>query len=309
MVKKNHLSPYSKIKMVIQKQFENLDLDDDQYSKLLEEIPSRWEKLGDMVLIPESSFSSTIWDEINKNRDNKIWKIICNELKISKIGRQKRIRHGPMRKSQVELLFGNNGMILHKENGILFEFDTTKVMFSSGNVSERIRVSKFDCKGEIVLDLYSGIGYYTLPLLVYSSLKILHACEINPDSIIELKKNLKHNKVSEKCIIHEGDNNLTLPKANIFGQVNRVILGLLPSSENGWHLALKSLTPEGGILHLHGNAETKKEKIWANDVILKLEKISIDLNFDYQFKLIHIEKVKSYAPKINHVVLDILVFN
>ncbi|RAH15172.1 MAG: hypothetical protein CMB56_003395 [Methanobacteriota archaeon] len=309
MAKENNLNPYSKMKILIEKELNDIGLDCDTRSKLLKEIPSRWEKLGDMVLVPELSFYSIIWDEINLKFENRIWKIICGVLNVSKVGKQMKISKGRLRKSQVRLLFGEDGIVLHKENGVFFEFDTTKVMFSSGNVSERIRVSKFNCNGEIILDLYSGIGYYSIPILVYSNPKSLHACEINPDSIIEFKKNLKHNNVHEKCTLHEGDNNLTVPKANIFGKVNRVILGLLPSSEKGWHLAIKSLTPNGGMLHLHGNAEAKKEDLWAEEVIFKLEKISRDLSCNYQFKLIHIEKVKSYAPRVNHIVLDILVIN
>jgi len=309
MTVNNHLNPYSRIKILLEKELKKIILDGDARFELLKEVPSRWEKLGDMVLIPEFSFSSIIWDEINSNSDNKIWKIICEVLKISKVGRQNRISPGSMRKSQVELLYGDNGVVLHKENGVLFEFDTTKVMFSSGNVSERIRVSKFDCNDEIILDLFSGIGYYSLPLLVHANPKLLHACEINPDSIREFKKNLIHNKVSEKCILHEGDNLLTVPKSNIFGKVNRVMMGLLPSSENSWHLALQSLTSKGGMLHLHGNADAKREEQWAESVIENLKKISNEYDYNFQFKLKHIEKVKSYAPKINHVVLDIFVSN
>ena len=308
MESRNHSNPHLRIKENIVFELDNLGVSESLKMELVKEIPSRWEKLGDMILIPESSFNSLDWQKIIIEHPNKIWNIFCGELKVSKIGRQRKIKTGLMRKSQVELLHGENGIVLHKENGILFEFDTTKVMFSSGNISERIRVSKFDCTNEIILDLYAGIGYYTLPLLFHSNVKFLHACEINPDSFNELKKNLIHNKVSEKCIIHEGDNQLTVPKLDVFGKINRVMLGLLPSSEMSWELAINSLDSKGGILHLHGNASAKKEKEWANKVISKLESISDINNRDFKFELIHIEKVKSYAPKVNHLVLDIRVF-
>ena len=48
-------------------------------------------------------------------------------------------------------------------------FDVTKTMFSSGNITEKLRVSKFDCCGETVVDLYAGIGYYTLQYLVHTN--------------------------------------------------------------------------------------------------------------------------------------------
>lgn len=41
-------------------------------------------------------------------------------------------------------------------------------MFSSGNITEKMRVARFDCSGQVVVDLYAGIGYYTLPYLVHA---------------------------------------------------------------------------------------------------------------------------------------------
>lgn len=70
------------------------------------------------------------------------------------------------RDSQATLLLGNNGWVQHKEGGVLYALDVTKCMFSSGNTTVRQRMGELDCTGEVVLDLYAGIGYYTLPFLV-----------------------------------------------------------------------------------------------------------------------------------------------
>lgn len=53
----------------------------------------------------------------------------------------------------------------HKEGGVLYSLDVTKCMFSSGNTTERQRMGRLHCAGETILDLYAGIGYYTLPFL------------------------------------------------------------------------------------------------------------------------------------------------
>ncbi len=36
---------------------------------------------------------------------------------------------------------------------------------------------------EAIVDLYAGIGYYTLPFLVAAGAEIVHACEWNPNSV------------------------------------------------------------------------------------------------------------------------------
>lgn len=47
-----------------------------------------------------------------------------------------------------------------------YEFDVTKCMFSAGNITEKLRVSQFDCRGETVVDLYAGeIIVFFLPII------------------------------------------------------------------------------------------------------------------------------------------------
>ena len=41
-------------------------------------------------------------------------------------------------------------------------------MFCRGNISEKLRIAKFDCRGKVVVDLFAGIGYFVLPYLVHA---------------------------------------------------------------------------------------------------------------------------------------------
>lgn len=61
---------------------------------------------------------------------------------------------------------GDNGWVGHCENGILYSFDATKCMFSWGNLSEKLRMACLDCRDEVIVDLFAGIGYFVLPFLV-----------------------------------------------------------------------------------------------------------------------------------------------
>ena len=79
-------------------------------------------------------------------------------------------------------------------------------MFSPGNISEKIRISNFNCRDEVVVDLYAGIGYFVLPYLIHAKAKLVHACEWNPHAVEALEKSLILNKVRERCIVHFGDN-------------------------------------------------------------------------------------------------------
>jgi tRNA wybutosine-synthesizing protein 3 len=277
-------------------------LDLDSKNDILNKLPKRWERYGDLILFPKNSFSE---DKTNDLLDEGFWMVIANALKVSKIGIQGEIR-GEFRQSGARLVFGKDANVEHIENGITYSFDVTKCMFSSGNISERIRVAQFDCNGEEILDLYAGIGYYTLPLLVHSKCNHIHSCEWNKEASDSLNHNLVKNNVKDRCSVYIGDNKITIPSSSVIGNMDRVFLGLLPSSKEGWPLALLSLKDEGGMIHLHGNSPSKNEQDWAQDIIKQLSLISTSLGKNWKISLQHLEKVKWYSPHVRHVVLDIL---
>ena len=114
-------------------------------------------------------------------------------------------------------------------------------------------------EGEVIIDLYAGIGYFTLPFLVHGRATHVHACEINPDSVEALKKNLVENAVEDRCTVYLGDNAISGKK--LIGLADRVNLGLLPDSIKGYAIAVDCLNPKsGGILHVHGNCSSAKKK-------------------------------------------------
>jgi tRNA wybutosine-synthesizing protein 3 len=172
-------------------------------------LPKKYEIVGDVLMLPENSFCNDTWNNILGFRDDSLldWRnnfwfglTLCF-TNINKIGR-KGLIEGEKRESTIKLLYpelgrpeltGPNepGWVNLSENGISFGFDITRVMFCSGNITERIRMSKQDCKNQVIVDLYCGIGYYTMPFLVYGGASHIHACEWNPNSILSLKENLK----------------------------------------------------------------------------------------------------------------------
>ena len=155
----------------------------------------------------------------------------------------------------------------------------------------------------MVVDAFAGIGYYTLPMLVRSKARHVHACEINPNSINALMWGAKKNCVEDRITIHEGDNKLSLPKLE--GIADRCHLGLLPSSEGAWFDALKCLKKEGGWIHIHMNVPEEYINSWTEETVSKLEEMAKPLNKNWRFTVSNLEKVKWYAPYIRHVVLDI----
>lgn len=57
---------------------------------------------------------------------------------------------------------GVDGWVEMKEFGVMYGLDVMKVMFSSGNGMEKNCMGVVGVNGEIVVDLFVGIGYYIL---------------------------------------------------------------------------------------------------------------------------------------------------
>lgn len=58
---------------------------------------------------------------------------------------------------------------------------------------------------------------------------------------------------------------------------DRVLLGLLPSSEEGWRPALAALKPGGGVMHLHHNVRDADERSWLDSCVSRLSALAHDL--------------------------------
>ena len=276
--------------------------------RLLADIPNKWERLGDLIILQEKAFSSTEWKSFFSEKDAlecmNFWRDIALALGGKRLARQHRIASDKLRSSQTELLYGDSGWVEFLDHGVLFGFDATEVMFSSGNITERRRIGSIPMRGEVVIDAYAGVGYYTLHMAKRSQAKVIHACELNPNSIKGLKWARDANALEGKIVIHEGDNDETLPK--LYGVADRCHLGLLPSSEPVWEHAIKCLKPEGGWLHIHMNVRESELDLWRDSTLEKLRYFAQQYNRNWNIESRHLEPVKWYSPHVRHVVLDVL---
>lgn len=167
-----------------------------------------------------------MWDQFKPQ----LWVVVASTLGAQRIALKSPICSDDFRTPAVRLVLGESSVVSHTDNGVVYEFDITKCMFAAGNIREKLRVSKLPCGGETVLDLYAGIGYFTLQYLVHTKVAKLYACEWNPAAVAALRRNLELNGVSPRCVVLEGDNAQSAPS----DAVDRVNLGLIPTSERGW---------------------------------------------------------------------------
>lgn len=271
------------------------------------ELPHKWELLGDLVVLPIDAFNTTKWKRllhgVGAIEKEKLFSDVAVALGGHRLARQHQIQDNITRSPQLTLLHGDSGWVEFTDHGVEFGFDAEQVMFSSGNVTERHRIGSIDMTGETVIDAYAGTGYYTLPMLVRSGAAHVHACELNPASVLGLVWGAQANGVEERLTVHHGDNQETLPL--LTESADRCHLGLLPSSEAVWDHALACLKPSGGWLHIHMNIESDNVESWSDATLGRLRSIAKAMGRSWTVSCHHLERVKSYSPGVLHVVLDV----
>jgi len=204
---------------------------------------------------------------------------------------------GVLREPTTELLSGTDTEAVHLENGIRYSLDAARLMFSSGNMAERIRMGKVVRPGEKVADLFAGIGYFALPMAVHGRADTVWACELNPTAFRYLARNVRLNKVAGRVVTLEGDCRAVAPE----GVADRVVMGHFDSPDF-IPKALKVLKPEGGIIHLH--VLCPKKGIPGAALGPALEAIH---ERGHDARLHECVRVKSFKPGTWHIVLDITV--
>lgn len=203
---------------------------------------------------------------------------------------------GSNRTPSVEKVAGNGTETVHSENGCLYKLDVTKVMFSKGNTKERGRLPHLVNKSETIVDMFAGIGYFSIPIAKKNPPAKIFAIDTNPISVQYLKENIKLNKI--KNIEPIECDNRKAPE-NLKGIADRVLMGYLPGTDRFLDAAFWFLKPEGGVIHFHDIY--KDSELWKKPTsILKKsgEKHGMDLKISDK----HV--VKQYSPKTQHIVID-----
>jgi len=215
---------------------------------------------------------------------------------------------GKFREPQIEVIAGEKKTeAIVKENNCLYKFDVAKIMFAKGNINERVRIARQVKKGEIIVDMFAGIGYFSVPIGKLAEPKKVYSIELNPNSIYYLKENLKLNKIEDKFEVIEGDCREEVDKLVEKGVgADRVVMGYLPPPRGFVPWALK-IVKNKGIVHYEEifNLDEDKRDKEVGEVMKKIEEYSKEQG--KKVKLLSVNYVKDYRPHVGHYVLDLEV--
>ena len=200
---------------------------------------------------------------------------------------------GPFREPVRRAIAGSRTQTVHKENKVIFDLDASLVMFSPGNLKERIRMSRFG-KGEYVVDMFAGIGYFTLPMAVHSRPRKIMAIELNPNAYRYLCQNIRQNHVDGIVEPVLGDCAKVTPE----GVADRVVMGMVQVTDQYLQKGISALRP-GGILHYH---QTIAARMYPDAAIRDVTEAAAALGC--RAEILNSVLVKKYSPGVVHAVID-----
>lgn len=253
-------------------------------------IPKRWSKIGDVLILHIDPL-------LNSHRK------IISECLLENIPNIRLVaqKQGPIttwaRKPYLVRLAGKgSNETLHKENKCLFKIDPFALLFSPGNHKERKLIPTKIRKNDIIIDMFSGVGQFSIPIAIHAKPQHVYAIEKNPLAFNYLKQNIELNKVQSLITPILGD---AINKTPI-KVADQVIMGLIPPDPIGFlPKALTSIRNVGTIYFHAAYPEKKLDKTFQARLQKCPEAIQNHIT-NYTIRVI-----KKFAPKILHVVIEI----
>ncbi len=213
--------------------------------------------------------------------------------------------YGEFRLRKLEHIAGENKTItVHRESGCLISVDVEKCYFSPRLFHERLRISKQVKSGETVLNMFAGVGTFSIIIAKHSNAGKIYSIDINPAAVKYMQENIRLNRVYGRVIPIEGDAK-DIIQERLYQIADRVLMPFPEKAFQCLPYALSALKMEGGYLHYYDfehadRGEHAVEKVKAK-VAGKLESLSV--NFEIPFGRI----VRTIGPNWYQIVLDVFV--
>ncbi|AGK61654.1 methyltransferase [Archaeoglobus sulfaticallidus PM70-1] len=254
---------------------------------LLDFIPKSYKMIGEIILVKIAdeleAYRKAIGECLLRLHPNckSVWRDLGKE--------------DMLRKPRLEFLAGDESYTetVKLENGCYFKLDVKKVMYSVGNQHEKMRIARLVEDGEIVVDMFAGIGYFSIPIAKHSNAKRIYSIEINPESYHYLLENIRLNEVDNVIPILGDSMFVTPPKAD------RIIMGHIYCHE---FLKTAFLAVDEGYIHYHEAVPLAVKDRPVNRINEVAEKLG------KKVKIEGYRKVKNYSPGVIHAVVDVYVY-
>ncbi len=204
---------------------------------------------------------------------------------------------GEFRTRQFHVLAGEDRTeTLHKDHGCRYLVDLARVYFTPRLSTERQRIVAQLEPDSVVVDMFAGVGPYTIPSA--RKCRYVIAIDKNPDAVRFLRINVDMNSVENIEVIEGDANDVARGKG---GVADHVIMNL-PHRAYEFLDAAITMTGSGGIIHYY--AMTSDDDLFKSSVKLICEAAR---RVGRNIKVLDTRTVRSYAPHQYNVCIDVRI--
>jgi tRNA (guanine37-N1)-methyltransferase len=158
---------------------------------------------------------------------------------------------GTYRLREFEVIAGvDKTETVHREHGCAYHVDLSKVYFSPRLSHEHDRVASKVRENETVVDMFAGVGPFSILIAKKRRNVRVYAIDVNPEAVHYLKTNINVNRVEKKVVPILGDIRQVVEE-KLTGIADRVIMNLPEKALEYVNVACETIKAEGGITHYY----------------------------------------------------------
>lgn len=184
---------------------------------------------------------------------------------------------------------------IHREYGCRYKVDLARAYFTPRLSTERSRVLSWIKEGDIVVDMFAGVGPYSILIAKSKKPSKVLAIDKNPDAVRHLRENIDINSVKNIEAI-EGD---AREEAKKFAGIADHVIMNLPHNAFEFLDSAVFLTKPGGIIHYYG-ITPEKDLFESSIELIKEAAEKAGRNIEILEKRV----VRSYAPHQYNICIE-----
>jgi tRNA (guanine37-N1)-methyltransferase len=204
----------------------------------------------------------------------------------------------------VHLVGETKTITTHKESGCKFKIDLEKCYFSPRLSYEHKRISQFVFPSEIIVNMFAGVGCFSILIAKTQNHSKVFSIDINPAAVEYMKENIKINCVNEQVVPMLGDSKDVI-KTHLQGIADRVLMPLPEKAFQYLPFALLALKKTGGWIHYYDFQHAVGQEDPAQETTLKVTEKLDCLGVRYGFFSSRV--VRPTGPNWFQTVLDIQI--
>ena len=192
----------------------------------------------------------------------------------------------------------------HKESGCSFKVDVEKCYFSPRLSFEHSRIAKLVEFGEIVVNMFAGVGCFSIAIAKTAGQTKVYSIDVNPVAIQYIVENARINEVEETVFPMFGDAK-DIINSRLQGVADRVLMPLPEKALEYLPYALSALKPTGGWIHYYDFQHAPGKENPAEKTKLKVAEKLDCLGLNYVFANSRV--MRPTGPNWYQTVVDIKV--